>query len=89
MGKTEDHFSARAPDNDRHLFSLGLGQDLGQGWALDLGYMYVEFEDRNYRGSTTYTSVADLGKDVNGTDEIAGKYKAHAHLFTLEVRKTF
>jgi|GEM_PF-5064778 len=24
--------------------------ELGQGLALDLGYMYVEFEDRNYRG---------------------------------------
>ncbi len=88
-GQDRDHFSARVPDNDRHLFSLGLGQDLEQGWALDFGYMYVKFKNQNYRGSSTYTPVADLGKDVNGTDAIAGKYKASAHLFVFEVSKSF
>ena len=30
-GQGKDHYSVRVPDNGRHLFSLGIGQDLGQG----------------------------------------------------------
>ena len=60
-GQRKDHYSARVPDNNRYLFSLGVGQDLGQGWALDVGYMYVKFKDRDYRSSNISTPVADLG----------------------------
>lgn len=88
-GRTDDHFNARAPDNDRHLFSLGLGQELGKGWTLDLGFMYVKVADRNYRGSITYVPVMHSRRGINGSDAIAGKYTARAHLFTVEVRKTF
>jgi len=88
-GQSEDHYSARAPDNDRRLFSFGVGRDLGQGWGLEVGYMYVKPKDRNYRANNTYTPVVDLGKDINGTDAIGGKYKSKAHLFALEVSKTF
>jgi|GEM_PF-485468 len=88
-GQDKDHYSARVPDNDRHLFSLGVGQDLGQGWALEVGYMYVKFKDRDYRSSNTYTPVADLGGEINGTDAIDGNYEGDAHLFALELSKTF
>jgi len=88
-GQGADHFSARAPDNDRHLFSLGVGRELGRGWALDVGYMYVKLEDRTYRSSNTYTPVADLGREINGTDAIDGDYENNAHLFALELSKTF
>lgn len=88
-GQPRDHFSAYIPDNDRHLFSLGLGQDLGKGWAFEVGYMYAKFEDHNYRGGNTYTPVADLGNEINGTDALDGDYEANAHLIALEVSKTF
>lgn len=85
-GQGDDHFSARVPDSDRHLFGIGLGQDLGHGWALDVGYMYVLFEDRDYRSTTPYTPGS---ADINGTDAINGDYEASAHLFGLEIRRTF
>jgi len=84
-----DYFGANIPDNDRHLFSLGVGQDLSQGWALEVGYMYVKFKDRNYQGRNPYTLVADLGEEINGTDAFDGNYKGNAHLFALELSKTF
>ncbi|MGQ9830071.1 MAG: OmpP1/FadL family transporter [Thermochromatium sp.] len=38
-GQGDDHFSARVPDNDRHLFSLGLAQSLGDGVSLEAVYI--------------------------------------------------
>jgi long-chain fatty acid transport protein len=85
-GQGDDHFSARVPDSNRHLFGIGVAQGLGQGYTLEAGYMYVMFQDRNYRGTRQYTG---LGSDVNGSNAIAGDYQAHAHLIGLEVTKTF
>lgn len=84
-GQGDDHFSARVPDNDRHLFSLGIGHELGGGWSIDAGYMYVLFEDRDYESSTAYTG----GSEINGTDAIDGEYEASAHLIGVEIRRTF
>ncbi|MEN8176485.1 MAG: porin, partial [Pseudomonadota bacterium] len=42
----DEHFSARIPDADRHLFSLGVSHELAGGWNLEGGYMYVNFKDR-------------------------------------------
>ncbi|NEV62451.1 OmpP1/FadL family transporter [Thiorhodococcus minor] len=80
----DDHFSARVPDNDRHLFSIGLAQSLGQGYSLEAAYMYVTADDRNYRSSTTYT-----GADLNGTTALDGDYSFDAHLVGLQIVKTF
>jgi len=85
-GQDDDHFSARVPDNDRHLFGVGVGQDLGGGWALEAAYMYVMFKDRDYRGSRPY---AGLGTEINGTDAVAGDYEASANLIALEITKAF
>jgi len=84
-GQPDQYFSARIPDSDRHLFALGVGHDLGQGWAIDAGYLYVRFRERSYRGAKTYVPR----QDVNGTDAVDGDYEAQAHLVGLEVRKTF
>ena len=84
-GQPERFFSPRVPDNDRHLFGIGIGQDLGNGWAVDAGYMYVRFEDRDYRSATPYTG----GGHINGTDALDGRYEASAHLVGLDVRKSF
>ncbi|MEA3638657.1 MAG: porin [Lamprobacter sp.] len=81
----DGHFSARVPDNDRHLFGVGVGHSLGNGWQIDAGYMYVKFKDRKYRSATPYVR----GVDINGTDAINGDYEANAHLIGLEVSKSF
>lgn len=79
------HFSARVPDNDRHLFAVGVGHRLDDGWQVEAGYMYVMFEERDYRSSTPYLG----GAEINGTSAIDGDYKAHAHLIGLEISKSF
>ncbi len=81
----DGHFSARVPDNDRHLFGLGVGHRLGDGWEIEAGYMYVKFEERTYRGATPYLG----GADINGTDAIDGDYRVNAHLIGLVVSKSF
>ncbi len=81
----DDFFSARVPDNDRHLFGLGVGHDLGDGWQLEASYMYVIFEDRDYRSDRPYQG----GGDINGTSAIDGDYSAHAHLIGLQASKSF
>ncbi|NEX21972.1 porin [Thiorhodococcus mannitoliphagus] len=83
-GQSDDHFSARVPDNDRHLFSIGLAQSLGQGYSLEAAYMYVTAADREYRSSTAYT-----GSDLNGTTALNGDYSFDAHLVGLQITKTF
>jgi long-chain fatty acid transport protein len=85
-GQGDSHFSARIPDSDRHLFGIGLAQDLGDGYALEVGYMYVKFKERNYSGTRPYRR---LGDDINGSNAIAGKYQASANLVGLELGKTF
>jgi len=85
-GQGSDHFSARIPDSDRQLFSVGVGHNLGDGWGLDAGYMYVRFDDRNYNSSVPFGTY---GSDPNGTDAYNGKYEAHVHLFGVGVTKAF
>lgn len=85
-GQTDAHFSARVPDSDRQLFSLGVSQGLGQGFKVEAGYMYVLVDDRSYTGDTRY---AGLGSDVNGSTAVAGTYEGDVNLFAIEVSKQF
>jgi long-chain fatty acid transport protein len=85
-GQGNDNFSARIPDSDRHLFGIGIAQQLGKGYTVEAGYMYVRFKERNYSGTHPYTG---LGSDLNGSDALDGTYKANASLVALELRKTF
>lgn len=82
----DEHYSPRVPDNDRHLFAVGVGQDLGQGWALEAAYMYVSVNDRKIRSNVPYEG---LGHEVNGTDAFDGNYSSSSNVFALEARKTF
>ena len=78
-------FGARVPDNDRHLFSIGVGHDLGNGLAIEGGYMYVKFKDYTH-------SVAGAGPvpgDPNGSALYNGEYESSVHLFGLGVTKAF
>lgn len=77
-------FSARVPDNDRHLFSVGLNRDLGHGLELDAGYMYVEFKDYSHRG----TAWLPPG-EPNGTSAYDGDYESSVHLLGIGATKRF
>jgi long-chain fatty acid transport protein len=85
-GQPRDYFSPRVPDADRQLLSIGVAQDLGQGWQVEAGYMYVKFNDNKYEGTRPY---AGAGGDINGTTALAGDYEAHANLFGIEINKRF
>ena len=80
------HYSARVPDNDRHMLGIGVAHELTDGLALEFGYLYVRNEERNFRSTRPYEG---LGSDVNGTDALDGKYNSHAHLIAFELRKYF
>jgi long-chain fatty acid transport protein len=84
-GQLDDHFSARVPDNDRHLFSIGLAQAIRPDLTLEAAYMYVLGEDRDYRASTAYSATSGL----NGTTALNGDYSMDAHLIGLQLTKTF
>jgi long-chain fatty acid transport protein len=83
-GQEDAHFSARVPDNDRHLFGIGVAHLLGDGLSIEAGYMYVKANDRTISSSTPYR-----GGDVNGTDAIDGDYEMDAHLIGVEIVKVF
>lgn len=86
------HFSARVPDADRQLFSIGLAQDMG-GWSIEAGYMYVKFDDRTVNSSQSYTQqlIASAGanSDPNGTSAYNGTYQSSVSLFGLGVTTRF
>jgi long-chain fatty acid transport protein len=83
-GQDDEYFSARIPDADRHLFSLGIAQDLGDGWQLEAGYMYVLFDDHSYRANNPLSS-----NDPNGSNALNGDYEANVHISGLGINKIF
>lgn len=79
-----DHFSARIPDNDRHLFSAGIAHDLGNGLTVEAAYMLVSIKD--------YTHNAGAGPvpgDPNGSLAYNGDYSSHVHLLGLGITQRF
>ncbi|WP_295878826.1 porin [uncultured Thiohalocapsa sp.] len=84
----DDYFSARVPDNDRHLFSLGVAQKLNERIQVEFGYMYVLFEDRDYRSSRPYDPLT-APAEINGTTALNGDYSTDVHIFGLEVSTSF
>ncbi len=77
------YFSARVPDADRQLLSIGVAQDVG-GWSIEAGYMYVKFDDRTVNSSRSFA-----GGDPNGTTAYNGTYKSSVSLFGLGVTTKF
>ncbi len=84
-GQGEEHFSARVPDADRHLFGVGVAQTLGRGLSLEAGYMYVMMDERKIRSATPYRP----GGEVNGTAALNGDYEMDAHVIGIELVKAF
>jgi long-chain fatty acid transport protein len=80
----DDHFSARIPDNDRHLFGVGFSHELGDsGWDIEGGYMYVALRDRSLDLPPPTSS------EPNGTSLYDGDYEADVHLVGLGISKRF
>jgi long-chain fatty acid transport protein len=80
----DDHFSARTPDADRHLFSIGGSYLFTNGWDIDVGYMYVKFNDR-----TLDQSAPTIPGEANGSPLYNGAYESNVHLFGVGVSKRF
>jgi long-chain fatty acid transport protein len=83
------YYSARTADSNRHLFSIGVGHDLGDGLMLEAGYMYVNFQDVNLEGRSFAAQLVGGDTDPNGTDAFDGKYETTVHLFGLGLSKQF
>jgi len=83
----DSYYSARVPDADRKLYSIGIAQDMG-GWSLEAGYMRVEFDDRTVNSSVSYPRSLS-NTDPNGTSAYNGKYTASVNLYGLGVSTTF
>lgn len=81
--QAESHFSPRIPDADRQLISMGLGHTLSNGWAIDVGYMYVKFDKR------TVNNTTPPGSETNGTSAVNGTYDSSVNLFGIGVTKRF
>lgn len=79
-----EFFTARVPDNDRHLLSVGASHDLGDGYELDVGYMLVLFEDYAHTGP-----AFAVGDEPNGTEAYEGDYSAHVHILGVGLTKRF
>lgn len=77
----DDHyFSARIPDADRQLFSLGYLRNL-KTWGFEIGYMYAKGDERNINSTTNYLIQAAGGNtDPNGTNAYNGKYRSNVHI---------
>lgn len=85
-GQGDEHFTARVPDADRHLFSIGLRHALPGNWQVEAAYMYALLDDRDY---VTTRPFGTYGSDPNGTAAYNGKYESTAHLLGLGVSKKF
>ncbi|WP_058553473.1 OmpP1/FadL family transporter [Thiohalocapsa sp. ML1] len=84
----DKYFSARVPDNDRHLFGFGVAHKLNDRVHVELGYMYVKLEDRDFRSTRPYDR-ATAPADINGTTALSGKYESDVQLIGLEISTSF
>ncbi len=85
----DDYFSARIPDADRQLFSIGMTHDMG-GWTLEAAFMHVATDDRTINSSVSYLAKASGGdRDPNGTDAYNGTYESSVNLLSVGVSTRF
>ena len=77
------HFSARVPDADRQLFSIGANHQF-DNWKIEYAYMYVDVDDRTANSSTPFT-----GGDANGTTAYNGTYESDVSLIGLSASMKF
>lgn len=80
-----DYYSARIPDNDRHLFSIGVNHKIDPSMEVDAGYMYVKFKDYKHAA----TGAGPVAGDPNGSAAYNGDYSSNVHLVGVGVTKRF
>ena len=85
-GQKDEYFSARVPDNDRQLFSVGVLHDFA-GWTLEASYMHVIVDDRTFAANTTY--VPGVTADPNGTTAYDGTYESSVNLLGIGLSTKF
>jgi long-chain fatty acid transport protein len=78
----DEYFSARVPDNDRQLYSLGMTRDMGK-WTLELAYMLVDVDEREFSSTEVPTT------DPNGTLAYNGTYNSDSDLISVGVSMKF
>lgn len=61
----EVSYSARVPDSDRQLLSIGVGHTFGN-WVLDASYMHVMVDSRTVAASTFYNGTYESSVDLLG-----------------------
>ena len=83
-GMPDAYYSARIADADRHLFSIGLEKQLGNGLAIEGGYMLVKFRDKSLRAT-----AATVPGEPNGSPAYNGDYSTTVHLFGVGLSKRF
>ena len=83
-GMPDAYFSARVADEDRQLFSIGVEKQLGDGLAIEGGYMLVKFKDRSHRAAG-FTTVGE----PNGSLLYNGDYSSTVHLLGVGLSKRF
>ncbi|HKK05584.1 MAG TPA: OmpP1/FadL family transporter [Gammaproteobacteria bacterium] len=83
----DQYFSARVPDANRQLFSIGVAHNIA-GWTLEGGYMYVKFDKRTISSGVNFGGLPLL-TDPNGTDVYNGTYDSSVNLFGIGVSKKF
>ena len=83
--QSDDFFSARVPDANRQLFSIGAAYDMGS-WRIDGGYMKVVFDNRTLNSTKTFGT--DTG-EVNGSSLYNGKYESEVDLLGIGVTTSF
>jgi len=85
-GQPDQYFSARVPDAERQLFSIGMTHDYG-AWTLEASYMYVMLDDRTVNQPAG--SYAVPGQDPNGTDAYNGTYESSVNLLSVGLSTKF
>ena len=80
-------FSGRVPDDNRHLYSVGLAHRLPDGWEVEAAYMHVQFDDRDYQASKTFDPSTST--DPNGTTALNGQYELTVDFVGVGVSKRF
>lgn len=85
-----EYFSARIPDADRQLISLGVSYK-PNSWEFEAGLMYVKFEDRtiNQPAGSFFSNIGSGNPEANGTDAYNGTYESSATIVGIGFTKTF
>lgn len=80
----DEYFSARVPDNDRTLISLGFTHDISKNVTIEGSYMNVDIDERTINSATPFA-----GGDANGTTAYNGEYKAGADVLAFGLTMKF